>query len=102
MPQSKRADAEVALRLLHAQGHTHLKVSARGPNLTVSSEEDGDDEPRLRLSVLPGGRYGVSFPSHTGKWEQAPISGTLQEVLDEIQSHFGWHLDPWPGSATNF
>ena len=91
-----RVGPNVQSRLLQASGHTHLNGSVRGRNLTVYSEEDGQREPRLRFTALPGGQYGLSFRHHTGKWEPAPFSGSLEQVIDEVEAHFGWHLEPWP------
>lgn len=88
--------------LLHLRGRTHLRVKARGDHFTIFSEENGQAEPRLRLTVIATGRYGLSFRHHTGKWESAPISGSLTEVFDAVEAMGGWHLDPWPASATNF
>ena len=102
MRRANRVDAAALEELLHQRGKAHLHVDARGDHLIISSKEDGELEPRLRLTALPAGQYGASFRHHTGKWEPAPISGTLIEVLDAVEAIAGWHLDPWPSSGTNF
>jgi hypothetical protein len=95
------AAASALENLLHQRGRAHLKVTARGNHLIISSDEAGEPEPRLRLTALPGGRYGVSFRHHTGKWDPAPVSGSMREVVDAVEADFGFHLDPWPASGTD-
>jgi hypothetical protein len=102
MKRINRGDAAALERLLHKRGRTHLHVTSRGDHLTVSSHEDGQPEPRLRFTALPAGRYGVSFRHHSGRWEPAPISGSLIEALDAVEAIAGWHLDPWAAPGTNF
>jgi hypothetical protein len=88
------AEATALQRLLHQRGRTHLSVSARGSHLTVYSGTQSAPEPRIRLSRLPGAQYGVSFPAWSGRWEPTPFSGSLTEVLETVEAHFGFHLDP--------
>lgn len=94
MKRASRADATALQNLLHQRGRTHLHVNVRGDHLIVVSQEGGQPEPRLRLTALPAGRYGVSFRHHTGKWEPAPITGSMIEALDAVEAIAGWHLDP--------
>ena len=102
MKRTNRVDAAALEELLHKRGKTHLHVNVRGDHLIIFSKEDGEPEPRLRLTALPAGRYGTSFRHHTGKWNPAPISGSMIEVLDAVEAIAGWHLDPWAPSGTNF
>jgi hypothetical protein len=102
MGRANRAEADALQRLLHERGRTHLRVNSHGDHLIVFSEEDGEPEPRLRLTALPAGRFGVSFRHHTGRWEPADITGSMIEALDAVEALAGWHLDPWPASGTNF
>lgn len=102
MGRSDAGDPESLAHLLHQRGYLHLRVQSRGKHLIVSSEEEGVLEPRLRLTLVPGRRYGVSFRHHTGRWEAAPIVGTMVDVIDIVEATAGWHLEPWPASGTNF
>lgn len=102
MGRVETGEGEALARLLHQRGRSHLRVSSRGHHLFVSSEEGGLLEPRLRLTASPGRRYSVSFRHHSGRWEPAPVVGTMVEVIDVVEAIAGWHLDPWPASGTNF
>ena len=104
MKRANRANAAALEHLLHQRGKTHLLVNVRGDHLIIFSKDDGEPEPRVRLTALPAGRYGASFRHHSGKWQPAPISGSMIEVLDAVEAIAGWHLapwPPWPASGTN-
>jgi hypothetical protein len=47
-----------------------------------------DDEPddRVRFSHLGGATFGLSVRRHTGKWEKAPLSGTVRELIDIVRT----------------
>lgn len=102
MARTDAGDPESLAHLLHQRGYLHLRVHSRGKHLIVSSDEEGILEPRLRLTQLPARRYGLSFRHHTGRWEPAPIGGSLVQVIDFVEATAGWHLEPWPASGTNF
>ena len=51
-----------------------------GPN----EEMEADD--RLRLTVLNRSSFGLSVRRHTGRWEKAPFTGTMDELTDIIWS----------------
>lgn len=46
------------------------------------------DEPddRVRFTHLGGPKFGLSVRRHTGKWEKAPYSGTLRELVDVVRT----------------
>ena len=49
-----------------------------GPNNQVENDD------RLRLTQLSASSYGLSVKRHTGRWEQTPFVGTLEEMTDII------------------
>jgi hypothetical protein len=87
------AEANALQQMLQRRGRTHLRVSARGDNLTVYSGAKTAPEPRLRLTRLSGGEYGISFPASNGRWDPFPFSGPLAEALDFAEAHFSFFLD---------
>jgi hypothetical protein len=96
MPPALANAADRLERELHNRGHTHFKTAARGKHITAYVEYDGEKEPRFRLTALGRNEYGVSFATHTGRWEQAPITGSVTDIVEQIADQFGWHLEDWP------
>ncbi len=94
MPSRLTRDADALEQLLHAKGHHHLDVIARGDNLTVFSGSKDAPEPRIRFTRLANGQYGVSLPAHNGRWDPAPFCGPLAQALDDADEAFGFYLDP--------
>lgn len=78
-----------------------LLVRVRGKHLTLVRETAGPDgtpeeDPRVRLTHLGGGQFGVSVYRHTGKWERTPFRGTIDEnvaVIVETMQHI---VADWP------
>ncbi len=93
MAKLQPADADELLQLLHQRGRAHLTVKVRGAHLVIH----GDGGPRARLTRLPNGHeYGLSLPSSNGRWESLPFTGSLAEVVADLDEQFGFHLDPDP------
>jgi len=82
-------------RLMRARGdYAHVTIRARASHLLVEVDDgSGAKDPVARATSLGGGVYGVSFRSHTGRWEPVPIQGTLEEVADALTVDFGPYLD---------
>ena len=85
--------SETLSSLLEAKEVTRgLYVRVWGKNLIVGREEpwghDGELEKddRVRLTRLNVSTYGLSVRRHTGRWEKTPLSGSLQEMVEVIQS----------------
>ncbi len=95
MDVMKQAKVDTLTRMLTEKGYTHLKVKARGQHFTIYSEEDGTTVPRLRLTAIPADQYALSFPTRSGKWERTPFVGTRQDLLEIVETMFGWHLESW-------
>ncbi len=94
--KSIHSDAAVRLeRLMHARGdYAHVTIRAQGHHLVVEVDDgSGAKDPTARATSLGGGLYGVSFRSHTGRWEPVPIQGTLEDVAEALTVEFGPYLD---------
>lgn len=57
--------------------HLYLGRPLR-PNDPYPDEEPDD---RVRFTLLKGPSFGLGVRRHTGKWEKAPYSGTLRELV---------------------
>lgn len=91
----KQADELTAA--LHARGdYAHVSVRAERGHLNIYP---GDQEPVARLTPLGGAQYGLTFHSHTGKWERMPFSGDLSHMADTIVGTLGPYLEHWEFSG---
>ncbi len=69
----------------------HLYVKKHGKSLKICS---GDPPwPHARITALGRDTWGLSFPTHTGRWERTPFVGTMEEVTDTLINNFGFYLD---------
>ncbi len=75
-------------------GHEHVDVRARGDHLLVVLVQGEDCEPVARATRLDSKSYGLSFRSHTGRWEPMPIAGDLEEIARAMTEELGAYLDP--------
>ena len=68
-------------------------VRVYGTHLIAGRPVRGDEEPddRVRLSRLGGSRWGLSARLHTGRWERTPFTGTIDELVEVMQT-FMQHL----------
>ena len=89
----KQIEVEALEQILSGKGYSHLLVKGRGQHLIIYAQHPENKEPRLRLTALPGGICGLSFCSHSGKWERTPFVGSMQNILDTVENQFGWHLE---------
>lgn len=82
-------------KLLHERGdYGHVRIHARADHLLVEVEpRDGQRYVIARATPLGGGRYGLCFRSHTGRWEPMPVSGSLEEIADGLTGPLGPYLD---------
>ena len=93
-PKANHAYAE-RLRTLIRQvpGHEHVDVRPRGDHLVVELLEGEHREPVARATRLDSKSFGLSFRSHTGRWEPMPISGDLDEIARAMTEELGAYLD---------
>jgi hypothetical protein len=101
MAPSKRAqgagptaqDAAALQRALHALGdYAHVSVRAGRNHLNVIVD---DGAPVARCTPLGAGRYGLSFHSHTGRWEPMPIIADLTRLAQDLVGTLGPYLQRW-------
>jgi len=90
------SDAARLQELLRARGAgDHVAVRAARGHLQV--ETRGPDEPPeviARATPLGGGAFGLSFHSHTGRWEPMPVGGTMEDVAEAVTDLLGPYIDP--------
>ena len=69
---------------------TGMYVRVYGDHLIVGRQQPygpaGELEPddRVRLTCLNRTSYGLSVKRHTGRWQNTPFTGTLDEVVEVI------------------
>jgi hypothetical protein len=82
--------------LVRARGeYGHVTVRAQGGHLLIQVEDaSGQEDVVARASSLGGGQYGLSFKSHTGKWQPLPVQGTLEDIAQGLTELLGPYLDP--------
>jgi hypothetical protein len=87
------ADEERLRRGIHALGdYAHVEVHAIREHLDIGP---APDDPVARATPLGGGQYGLSFHSHTGRWERMPVVGNLDEIAQAAVDMLGPHLTRW-------
>jgi len=86
-------DADVLQRALHALGdYGHVAVRAGRGHLNIFVD---DGEPVARCTPLGAGRYGLSFHSHTGRWEPIPTIADLTRMAHALVTTLGSYLQRW-------
>jgi len=75
-------EADALRQVLARRGLTHLKVTKRGKSLTVLNDSD----PEVRLTHLQQGSWRLDFRHHSGRWDETPFTGTLEELVELAES----------------
>jgi hypothetical protein len=90
-------DAALSLEQ-HIRAHgnyDHVSVRPRAGHLNVEVVDAQQARFILaRATPIGGGQYGLSFRTHSGRWEPMPISGPLKEVAAGLVSCLAAYLDP--------
>lgn len=95
MKADLRADADHLQRLIHVTPrHAHVAVRAHGAHLLIELAVALAREPVARATRLAPGHFGLSFRSHTGRWEPLPVAGDLVEIARALSEELGAYLDP--------
>lgn len=76
---------ENAIRQIKQYGHVKAVVE-RGQIVIY-----GEDKV-ARLTPLASGEYGLSFYNSSGKWEQMPFTGNIEEMVKIVSSTLGIYL----------
>ena len=88
----RQAKAQVEKLLEKSQSTAGMYVRVYGDNLIIGRRESYDlnlppeNSDRVRLTRLGTSSYGLSIKRHTGRWEQAPFSGSIKDMAETIQS----------------
>lgn len=65
--------------------YAHVHVQARAGHLVVKSQDGQATEMTIaRATPIGGGEYGLSFRTNAGRWEPMPISGKLEQIVEEL------------------
>jgi len=81
--------------MIHQRGdYAHVHVQARAGHLLVKIQDNkGVQGTIARATPIGGGEYGLSFRTHTGRWEPMPVSGKMEEIIDGLVDCLGPYLD---------
>lgn len=75
--------------------YAHVHVQARAGHLVIHTQDSqGGQVIVARATPLGGMEYGLSFRSHTGRWEPMPISGSLEHIVDGVMDFLAPFVDP--------
>lgn len=82
-------------RLIRERGdYAHVHVQARGGHLVVKTEDNqGTQVIIARATPIGGAEYGLSFRTHSGRWEPMPVSGKLEQIVEGLIEMLGPYLD---------
>lgn len=76
-----------------SDGFDHLRVKKHGEHLILLSGDPDDEQKHARLTRMHGDQWGLSFWHHTGKWEKAPFTGTVEELFSTLTENFPMFLE---------
>lgn len=73
-----------------------LRVRVHGETLIAARDIETDSgemvrDDRVRLTRLATNRWGLSVMRHTGRWQQTPFTGSLDEIVNTMRA-FMQHL----------
>ena len=89
-PVSAR-EADTLQRAVHALGdHAHVAVRAERGHLNIFID---DGAPVARATPIDATQYGLSFHSHTGRWEKMPFVGELVPLAHDLVTALGPYLE---------
>lgn len=86
MNQQMHADETTLIKLLQAEQLTAgMYVRVHGDHLIAGRSEPLENDDRVRFTRLGANRYGVSVKRPTGRWQETPFSGTLEQMCSVMQ-----------------
>ena len=84
---------------IHALGdYGHVSVRAARGHLTILVE---DGAPVARATPLGAGQFGLSFHTHTGRWEPMPVVADLTRLAHDLIALLGPYLQRWDFPGRN-
>ncbi len=85
-------DAERLTQAIRVLGnYSHVTVRPGRAHLNIYA---GHDEPVARFTPLGAGRYGLSFHTHTGRWQPMPFMGDATEIAQALVMALSPYLEP--------
>jgi len=81
----------------HGEATRGLTAKTRGQHLIVSRSDELGPDPRFRLTPLGSGHYGLSLYERN-RWEPLPYEGTLNQLVDVLNSDLAAWAADWPSS----
>ena len=88
------AAADIEKKIGKLVGHEAVKVKPYGRHFLIQIDDNGQPDTVARLTQINTRTYGVSFKSHTGRWEPLPEEGTREEMITVLVDELGPYLDP--------
>ncbi len=76
------------------ESYDHLKARRRADAIIIESGEKADRVSHVRLRRVGVHRWTLEVADHQGRWEPTPYIGPIQTLLAQIQTEFGWVLEP--------
>jgi hypothetical protein len=84
-------EADALQRTLHGLGdYAHIAVRAERGHLNIFIDNGA---PVARATPIGVNQYGLSFHSHTGRWEKMPFVGELVSLAHDLVTALGPHLE---------
>jgi antitoxin (DNA-binding transcriptional repressor) of toxin-antitoxin stability system len=84
-------EADALRRTLHALGdYAHVSVRVERGHLNIFID---DGAPVARLTPIGDNQFGLSFHSHTGRWEKMPFVGDLGHLASHLVTALGPYLE---------
>ena len=93
--KTKGEDCILVEKSLEGKEYSHLKVSSRGLDIIVYSEDMGEKIKRCKFTKKGQNIYVLSMADHTGRWEVTPFEGPLLELMEMVKANFGFRLCQW-------
>jgi hypothetical protein len=90
------ASAERLERMIRLRGDfSHVHVEAKAGHLLVKTQDkQGAQDMVARATPLGGGEYGLSYRTHSARWEPMPVFGGLDQIVSGLLDLLGPYLDP--------
>jgi hypothetical protein len=86
-------DADALRRAIHGLGdYEHASVRTARGHLTIHVD---DGVPVARATPLGAGQFGLSFHTHTGRWEPMPVVADLTRLAHDLVGLLGPYLQRW-------
>ena len=93
MLESHAVRLQEILRARGQYGHVTVRA-ARGHLLIEVNAAAALPDVDARATPLGAGTFGLSFRTHTGRWEPMPVVGPLDEVAAAVTDLLGPYIDP--------